>query len=411
MLYVQQSLIDPLVKYAFILMLVVGVILPSDGNHSLFAPKSLAFLNAFFFFALYFFSCRRLLFSQAKAVALVLVALTFFSIWYVVGIDQNPLVTSGQFDQFKVFMTTLFVPIATYFLVKDKIILPETIIKAILYANAFYCGIKVLLMILHVLGIVNAWTVMHLTGVRYMSMHIMGEIGRIQTSVDIATPYLVYFALQEASSNLKLSKTFKWFYVFVAAVSVFLSFSRLLIFGYLLSIMLYGVTLKLKPQIKFWVGVAVFTIFIFFAIGPEKVGAIIEKRLFSSDNTQSDATRHVQIEALMQGCDENPIIGKGMGGYTTECIRDYSLPHAYEVQWIAFLMQFGVLGLLILLMPISFIAWKLVIPPISRIKLGYFLLFGLWLVSGFTNPFLISLTSGIMYMLFLLVDETSKKTC
>lgn len=408
-MYIQKSFLNPMVVFSYLLMLVVGMILPSDGNHSLLAPKTLAFLNAAFWFTLYFISHWKLSYTQAVITLFVFLSLTFFGVWYVIGINQNPLISSGQYDQFKVFMITLFVPCTALYLLQEKLITPQRILRTLIYANAFYCTIKVVLMVLHVMGLVNAWTIMHETGFRYMSMHIIGDIGRIQTSVDIATPFLVFFALQSDNLQLGFSKKFKAFYFIIAALSTFLSFSRVLIFGYGLSVILHGMTLRLASQIRFWTAFVLLSVVGIAAVGPDKAATVVEKRLFSHDNTQSDATRRMQIEALMNGCDENPIIGKGLGGYTLECIRDYTLPHAYEVQWMAFLMQFGILGLTIILAPLGYLTWRLIEPPLSRPKLCYFLLLGLWLVSGFTNPFLISLTSGIIYMMFLLAGEISNQ--
>lgn len=399
-----------LVTLSFILLMIVGTMLPSDGNHGILAPKSLAFLMSAFFFILYFIARWQIKASQAWFALLVFNALFFFGVWYVVGINQDPQIPSGQFDQFKVFMTTLFVPFAGWYLVKEGLITKEKIIRTLIFSNCIYSLIKVSLMVLHLAGIINVWTVMHQTGLRFMSMNIIGEVGRIQTSVDIITPFLLYFVLQSDQLGLKFSKKFKIFYYIVSAASIFLSFSRLLIFAGLLSVFLNGLTLPMAKQIKLWIAVFILSFLGVIAIGPEKVERVIEKRLFSNDNYQSDATRREQIDAMICAYDERPLFGQGLGGYTRECIRDYGLPHAYEVQWVAFLMQFGAFGLPFILAPLCYIAWKLIQPPLGFSKLGYFMLFSLWIVSGFTNPFMISLTSGIVYMLFLFAGESDSRS-
>ena len=76
-------------------------------------------------------------------------------------------------------------------------------------------------------------------------------------------------------------------------------------------------------------------------IGPDNVAEMIEKRFFSNETAVSDQTRIIQIKALMREYDQFPLLGKGLGGYTKESIRDEKLMHSYEVQWAAFLMQFG----------------------------------------------------------------------
>lgn len=403
-------MIQSFVIYSFLSLLIVGLMLPSDGNHGLLAPKSLAFLSSGFFFSIYFFTRTHLKTSQAAGALLVYGSLFFFGIWYVVGIDQDPQIKSGQFDQFKIFLTTLFTPFAAWFIVKEKLISFEKIMKTVIYANCAYNVMKISLMSLHVLGFINVWTVMHETGLRFMSMHIIGDLGRIQTSVDIVTPFLMYFVLQSDTLGIKLSNRFKIFYSITAAGSVFLSFSRFLIFAFALSVIFHICTLRYAKQIRWWFGAFILCLVSLVIFGPQETSEVIEKRFFSSDNTASDATRTEQIRALMVACDESPLLGKGLGGYTRHCIRDHETPHSYEVQWVAFLMQFGLIGLMFIMFPVAIIAWNFVSFPWTRPKLGYFLLFGLWLFSGFTNPFLISLTSGIIYMIFLLTGEKLNHT-
>ena len=398
-------MIQAFVIYSFLALLVVGLSLPSDGNHGMFAPKSLAFLIAAFFFLIYFLTRMQLKASQAWGTLIVFAFLLFFGMWYVVGIDQDPQIKSGQFDQFKVFMTTFFPVFAGWYFISDKLMSYSKIMRTIIFTNLTYNIIKTSLMVMHVLGLINVWTFMHKTGLRFMSMHIIGDIGRIQTSVDIVTPFLMYFVLQSETLGLKLSNRFKWIYAISAGASVFLSFSRFLIFAFFLSIVFHICTLPYFKQLKLWIIAALFCFAGIGMIGPDKVMQVVEKRFFSTDNTASDATRTDQINAMMRACDESPILGKGLGGYTVECIRDHELPHAYEVQWVAFLMQFGLFGLPFLLMPLCLIAWNFITIPITRSKIGYLLLFGIWLFSGFTNPFLISLTSGIIYMIFLITGE------
>ena len=386
-------------------MLILGLTLPSDGNHGMFAPKSLAFLATAGTFTLYLIAHRHYLREQAKAGLLILFSFAFLIFWYAVGIDQDPLRPSGQYDQFKVFLITLFVPFVSYYMVKQKLITVQSILKTIIYANCVYCTAKVMLMGMHVLHIINLWSILGRFGLRFMSMEIMGNLGRIQTSVDIVTPYLIFFVLQDEAFGLRFSRKFKLFYFIFSIISNFLSFSRLRMFGYFASLFFYWLTLRLPSVVRMLVASLIVMGIGVVIVTPERVFRVIEKRLLSSDNYYSDRTRHDQIQALLESCEETPLFGKGLGGYTSSCIRDHLLPHAYEVQWVAFLMQFGIFGVFLLLIPIAIIALKLIEAPLTRVKLTSFLLFGLWLLSGFTNPFMISLTSGIVYTIFLLAGE------
>lgn len=395
--------------FTYLLMICTGLVLPSDGNHSVFAPKSLTFFAAAFSFIFFLIGNRTYNASQLKATTIILFSISFLIFWYVVGAEQDPLRPSGQLDQFKVFLITLFVPFVTYYIVQQKLITSQRIIRVVIKANFAYCLTKITLMLLHVLGVLNIWVLMQKTGLRYMSMEIFGSIGRIQTSVDIVTPFIVYFVLQSESLGIHLSKKFKYTYFIVSLLSNFLSFSRFLLFVFLISVFFYWMTIKLANRIKILIIAFMAMVVGVIVITPDKVMSVVEKRLFSKDNYYSDRTRHDQIAALMDGCHEDPFLGKGLGGYNPNCIRDHLLPHAYEVQWVAFLMQFGVVGIILLLIPIGIISFRMLEPPVTVLRATFFLLFGLWLLSGFTNPFLISLTSGIVYGLFILVGECLKR--
>ena len=137
---------------------------------------------------------------------------------------------------------------------------------------------------------------------------------------------------------------------------------------------------------------------------------MIERRVFSSENFKSDDTRSLQIQSLLLEHEQYSFIGKGMGAYAEDNIRDPVLLHSYEVQWMAFLMQFGLIGLILLGIPLGFIVYGFVHAPITRVKCAFLCLFLLWLLSGFTNPFLISLTSGIIYAVFFLSGKKLSET-
>lgn len=387
-------------SFAFLLLCVIGVMLPSDGGHGVTHPKSLAFLATAGMLGLYMLYKQTFTQTQLRLLLFFLASVCFLLIWNVVSATQSDLYPSGRMDQTKLFIITLFVPLAAVYMIQEKVITAEKLFRVIIYANCIYCTGKILLMGLHVAGIINVWGILHRSGLRFMSMNILGEVGRIQTSVDIATAFLIYFVLLNKKLNLGFSKKFITFYIFVSCISNFLSFSRFLWFVYFAGIAFYCCTLSFTQIIR---SLILFTAIMFGLIamvGPGKVMSVVEKRLFSKDNYYSDKARVEQVEALSEECAQAPFLGNGIGGYAPSCVRDYQIPHSYEVQWMAFLMQFGLIGVTIICVPLGFLAWQMVKPPFTRVKFGLFLMFGLWIVAGFTNPFLISLTSGIIYALF-----------
>ncbi len=134
-------------------------------------------------------------------------------------------------------------------------------------------------------------------------------------------------------------------------------------------------------------------------------------RFASHANTLSDTIRKEQSQALWEEIYLHPFIGKGLGGYTEKSIRGESpsMYYLYEVQWLSFLMQFGVIGLSLLLGAAFILIIPAFTPPWRQEKRFLATLYLVWLASGLTNPYLLSLTSGIVYALFHVGARTLAK--
>lgn len=392
--------IQSLAVASLIALIFSGLVLPSDGNHGLFSIKSLTFFAALSSWILFIITKNvyskaeiYLLFWAAVAVALLLV-------WLAVGSFYDVTAPKAQFDQFKVFVITVFtVTISLHYLLCGALE-PQTLIVSALFANGIYSIIKLSAATFHFLGIMDILTFAKVTGLRLLSMDIHGGMIRLQTSVDIATPFLLFFMLQRRLLSLRLPSFFPVFYLAISILSILLSFSRYLIFVGLVSLALHAVTLTWRRALPGFLYAFLLGAVAAYCVGGDFMYKVIEKRLFSSDNYYSDRTRGIQIAALEEEALCYPLIGKGLGASAPGCIRDHQLTYSYEVQWVSFLMQLGLLGTLLFFMALLCLVALLLVPPYTFSKMGFLVLYLLWLLSGFTNPFLISLTSGIIYALF-----------
>ncbi len=387
--------------FPFFLLLAAGLMIPSDGSHGMFNIKSLAFIMTLITCCSYVIICRKLNILQLKTLLFFGTALAFLSFWIVISLLESETPAESTIDQLKLFIITLSIIVISIYFEAEGLITFQQILKTVLLTNFTYSLIKVTLVTLHLLGLINMWAIIDMTGIRFMSMEIFAGLPRVQTSMDVVTPYLLFFFLQSKSFGIHWSKKFQAAFLAVSTFAIFLSFSRYLIAIGLLSLGLHIFTLKLK-SIVIAIGVFLFVATTAtYIIGPDIVYKIIERRFLSRDSYVSDKTRVEQIDALLDEYSESPWFGKGIGGYAKSFIRDNRLVHSYEVQWLAFLMQFGTMGILGFLLAIGVLSSLILAPPLSRFKIGLFVLFLSWLASGFTNPFLISLTSGIVYTLFL----------
>jgi hypothetical protein len=398
--------ITRLKAYAFLVpyfaMIIVGLMMPSDGNHGIMTPKSLSFLGSLTFFLLYILTKQHLSLYQLKMLGSATLYLSFLLVWLFFGLTLDVMNQTAPFDQFKIFIITISFVVMTLFAIDEGLVRPETLIKTMILTNFGYSVLKLTLILLHILNFINMFALMESLDMRFMSMEMTTGISRFQTSVDIVTPFFLLFVLQSDKLNLKFKPWFKYTYCLVSLISILFSFSRFLMGVACLSAILYWLTLSRKNVARgltvcFILGLA----FVAF-IGVDVFIAIIERRFFSNDNYYSDLTRTQQIEALMGQFFKAPFFGTGLGGFVKDFIRDGGIVYSYEVQWVAFLMQFGLFGIILLLIPVGFICSRFLLNPFSSVNLSFLGLFLVWLLSGFTNPFLISLASGIVYAIFLL---------
>lgn len=107
--------------------------------------------------------------------------------------------------------------------------------------------------------------------------------------------------------------------------------------------------------------------------------------------------RSQQYHALFAEIVNHPILGQGIGGYSRQLIRLDIHPWMYETQFTAFVMQIGLLGVVLLSILILHKEVRAVLNGHYRIA---WLLLGFgWLVASDTNPFLFSSLAGIILWL------------
>lgn len=389
----------------FFWLLACGLMLPSDGNHGLMSPKSLSFLLTSMTIFGYFFLYGRFSNYQYRLISFTSVTLAILFSYLFLAMAYDQLSFPMALDQFKLFVITWVFAVVTLYLISDGALKGSTFLRAAILFNCAFSSIKVFAVIFHVLGLIKLWDLMKLTGMRFMSLHVTDSFARLQTSVDIVTPYFIYFVLLNQLFGLGFKKTFRGYYLVISILSVVLSFSRFLLAVAIVSFFLYWLMLNIPKMTKAFIIAILMMIGMIGMVGMDTAEKAFHMRFTSLSNYQSDATRHEQVEALLADHDQYQLIGKGLGGSASNYLRDDSLTHSYEVQWVAFLMQLGVLGIMLLFIPVCYICSTILTTPIDSSKIGLFCLFGIWLLSGFTNPYLISLTSGIVYACFIVAGD------
>ena len=129
--------------------------------------------------------------------------------------------------------------------------------------------------------------------------------------------------------------------------------------------------------------------------------AFIGKRLASHAVVVSDNIRIHELHYLTAYFLKSPIFGHGLGAYVPNHIRDSHSKFSYELQWIAFLMQTGVIGVSFLLFAVATIAKPFAGIKIRREQLSLFLLYVLWILSSLFNAYLTSSASAVIFAFFV----------
>lgn len=400
-----SKLYPKLILFPFFWLLACGLMLPSDGNHGITSPKSLSFLITSSAIFLYFLIKRRISTYQFSLISFTFLAFAVLSTYLFVAVAQDVDSFSVGMDQFKLFIITWVVAAIALFLISDRALTGSGFLKAVIYFNCAFSTMKVVGVILHLTGVIKLWKLMELSGIRFMSMSVTDNFSRLQTSVDIVTPYLLFFVLQNNLFGLKLNNKFRVFFIIVSLLSICLSFSRFLLAVACAAFFFYWISLNIPKMMRALLIGCLFVIASVAMVGIDTAESVFHTRFTSISNYRSDETRQVQIEALMAEHDNHQLLGKGLGGTANGYLRDSTLTHLYEVQWVAFLMQFGGLGIFLLMAPLAYICMVILTTPLDIVKIELFCMFGIWILSGFTNPYMISLTSGIVYACFIVAGD------
>lgn len=226
---------------------------------------------------------------------------------------------------------------------------------------------------------------------------IPGGLIRLQTSMDIIPIFLMLFVLSYNRSNqkeLRFTKTF----ITVVILNTIIAYSRVQ-FAVLLLPLSYYFAFFFSPKKKIYL---VFFAIIAIAVSYDVLSVLIEDRFFSQASSESDRIRIVQMHFLIDKWLQSPLIGFGCGGYDWRLIRNKASFYSYEVQWLQILMQFGIIGLSLYLVPFVCLFKKVFVNAIDIDKTTQVAGFIVFLLMGFTNPYLIGRPAGILFLLFWL---------
>jgi|GEM_PF-4315935 len=208
---------------------------------------------------------------------------------------------------------------------------------------------------------------------------------RLQFPSDIVAPFLIacYVGGEKKWKDGVL--------LFCVAGVILLSFSRYLFGFYLLATFLRAFWIKKADLITVLnVIMSVACVIVLF----ESILA----RFASAETTASDQIRVDQIHYLKIAIKNFPLLGTGLGSEAHDYLRSEKTPYFYEAQWYATTMQMGFFGVFWYVVNILLALYV----PLRKNYITFTAVFLMWVLSGFTNPFLTALGSAFGLTILLL---------
>jgi O-Antigen ligase len=399
----QLSLIykEKILRYSHVLpfsvLVFIIALLPSGQIGEYNIKYIIALLCILSFFIL--FLSGKLYPEQLRVIIYGFLLSVFLGIWVLIGYINNYTLAINQYQGF---LVTIMISMLIIGLFKNNINSLQIILYSMVFGNAMYSIIKItitLLIYLKYISFDHFINIMDLSGVKPVTLELIPGLIRIQTICDIFSPFAIYMILIKGSKKTKIDILV----IIIALVSIFLSYSRaiwaLTAFVIIISFIRDRISSKSVISIIFTI-ISSFIIFL-------SANDIVSNRFQEGTTKMSDQTRSLQTDALLKLFSESPIIGKGMGAYVPDVIRDIDAPFTYEVQWLAFLMQLGIIGITLIVTPI--LAGLIYIFH-TKNRLDWSFLYIIWILLSFTNPYITSSISSLIFASCILAPNIRKES-
>lgn len=346
---------------------------------------------------------------------LILMILSFVSAytWFVYGTFANALGTENS--MLMSFASLIGTCLVSYYFISNRIVHIESAKKWI-YISAF---IKILFTVYIQYQVVN-------NGMSFERlMEIYANLGSSPITMMIADLGMIrimtpsdsfsFVALGFLVADKKASKIIRvltfillaYFSIIVYSRMIFLQLGLTLFFAFIDK----NNTKKMLKIVFFTLILLVTFTFVFQETATNIYNSLVF-RLFSQETVTSDGVRDLQQEVLLSNANDNPILGKGLGFYDSQLIRNSTAKYSYELEYMAFLMQFGIIGLSLIVLLLIFSFYKTINFNVKNNIIRNLLYFNFlfWVIKPFFNPNFLSSNSAstivvLMIMSYFFADQ------
>lgn len=350
------------------------------------------------FFGLHHYS-RRTVFSYRAVIWLAAVVL-FLCLQLLRGFIETDYGIGGPLKSLSSIMLVIFITAIVTLSLRSRMLSYSSLVKTICSAIGLYCLAKLLLFILCIAGILEPRTVLPMLdglmpGIVFQIFLGDSNLFRLVTSTDMVVCYFTCLALVLGRPEFSISSG-KWNLVVV--LGVINSVQSMTRFIWIVLAFTFLYKLLSSPRYS---GVTVLIICLTILVGPfllANYAPYLEIYNTRSFDIYSLTVKFIQSSKLLDYIAGSPLIGYGAGAYIPGYIRSVELPFQYENQWFALGLQYGLVFVACLWI---FIAYRLSqsVAVLTIRRLFVVMLFGLFFLSGFTNPNLTILNSALIYIL------------
>jgi hypothetical protein len=313
-------------------------------------------------------------------------------------------ILDGQSDIAQVFLhlkdiaSTVVLAWLCIFFVRRGLLRPESVIATVVSGIAALSVMK--LALVAAMFAANVDPIQVLEAVFGQESLIGGSITfgltRMQFSSDIIGSFALFAILCPSVSGIRVRRISTVLLVLLLLASGLLAYAR-----YLWFLEGFAIIAAMIIERKFkLLAAAILATVLVTSMYYETLQPFIEGRFFSEQTTDSDLTRIEQSRALVDEIKARPLFGKGLGTHVNTVIRSEHSQYSYELQWMSLLMQFGVVGIVGILLLLATAARDLLASR-HRARPWVALLFALWLLSAWTNPYLTSSFAGATFGMFM----------
>lgn len=336
------------------------------------------------------------LFSRGEVIgmALVAVALCF---WSLVGVLYGQTDAGQILSEIRQIASAIWVAWLCNFAIRRGLVSTKRLITVIIYGMFCVSAVKVALEAASFFSNIDPIQIAQsVFGEQIQGYPILFGLVRLDFGQDIVGAFALFALLAPSVSGVRFGRTSKIIICIVVVLGAgFLTWARAIWFVYVVSIIVAMIVQRSWKAMA----VAILAVLVLGVLYYDVFNTLYEVR-FVTEAESSDPVRTEQAIALAEEVEARPILGKGMGAHLDNDSRDLPQKYSYEVQWLAFLMQFGIVGEFGILLLIGASARDLVMAK-HPAKPWVFLLFALWLLESWVDPHMTSSYAGATFGLFM----------